>query len=226
MTERLTLSIVFLFSAALACSMGCGGTSVSEKAEPTSTKSGTASSDAASPETNSVTPTKSSDSTSPASVSNTPAPEATPKQVCERFMKLMRSGNRIAAENLLTRTALTVTTQAGLQLEPMGGPTATYNVGDVSYATTKQRLAQVECSIVDNVDGEEYEMNVTWLVRKQAMGWRISGVMLELEPGQVPDLLSFENIQDVNKIKNLAGEEAIQDLDTTRQADASTSSIK
>jgi hypothetical protein len=226
MTQRLSLAVVLLFSAGLLLSSGCGGTNVSETAEPTSTSGDNSTQVTASNATNSVPATKSNNSTSPASVDSASDPDASPEQVCQRFMKLMRSGNRIAAENLLTRTALTVTTQAGLQLEPMGGPTAVYKVGAVKYATNKQRLAQVECSIVDNVEGEEYEMNVTWLVRKQSLGWRISGVMLELESGQVPDLLSFENIQDVNRIKSLAGEDIISGDQTTRQADASTSSIK
>ncbi len=226
MTQRLSLAVALLFSAGLLVSAGCGGSSVAEKAEPTSTSTDNSTPVTASNATNSVPTTKSNNSTSPASMDNSSDPDATPAQVCQRFMRLMRSGNRIAAENLLTRTALSVTTQAGLQLEPMGGPTAVYKVGEVKYATTKQRLAQVECSIVDNVEGEEYEMNVTWLVRKQSLGWRISGVMLELESGQVPDLLSFENVQDVNRIKSLAGEDVISGEETTRQADASTSSIK
>lgn len=225
MTLRVSLILGFCLSTALFCSMGCGSKEVASQSN---------SSDAApesnvgknSTATNSVTPTKTTNLTSPAATANNvPDPGASVEEVCQRFMDLMQTGNRIAAENLLTKSALAITTQAGLQLEPMGGPTAEYKVQDVRYATTKQKLAQVECLIVDKIDGEAYEMNVTWLARKQNTGWRISGVLLELEPGQVPDLLSFENIHDVTKIKNLAGEEVIESKET-RQADASTSSIK
>ena len=149
----------------------------------------------------------------------------TPEDVCQNFMNFLRDGKRIDAENLLTRTALTVTGRAGLQLEPMGGPTATYTVNDVRFATNKAKLAQVECSIVETIDGETYEMDVTWLARKQSNGWRISGVMLELESGNVKDLLSFENMQDVTKIKNIAGSEVL-DEDPTRQAKSTEPTIK
>jgi hypothetical protein len=227
MTQRVTLFVAFCISTAIVFSVGCGGTNVANHSTAKTADRESGSSGTVSTETNSVPTTKTTNLTSPAAMTNNlPSADATAEEVCQKFMNLMQSGNRIGAENLLTTTALTVTTRAGLQLEPMGGPTAVYKVRNVRYATTKQKLAQVECSVIDTVDGEEYEMNVTWLVRKQSPGWRISGVMLELEPGQVPDLLSFENIQDVNRIKRLAGEEVIESADPTRQADASTSNIK
>lgn len=227
MTQRVNLFVAFCFSTAMVCSVGCGGSSVADKSDATTSTNDSQKTAAISTETNSVPPTKSTSSTSPATLTSAaPKGDATAEEVCHRFMNLIRSGNRIAAENLLTKTALRITTQAGLQLEPMGGPTAVYEVCDVRYATTKQKLAQVECSITDKVDGEDYEMNVTWLVRKQNTGWRISGVMLELDSGQIPDLLSFENIDDVSKIKGLAEEDVIESSDVSRQADASSPNIK
>ena len=175
--------------------------------------------------TTSVAADKLTNLTSPAPASKkNAAADSTPKEVCQAFMDFLQSGDRIAAENLLTRTALSVTTRAGLQLEPMGGPSSVFKVNDVLYATTKRKLAQVECSIVDKVDGEEYEMEMAWLVRKYSTGWRISGVMLELEPGAAKDLLSFENVQDVTRIKGLAGAEVVDDQ--SRQAKSQNSSIK
>lgn len=174
--------------------------------------------------TTSVAVEKSFNSPSPAEASKEVATDSTPDGACRKFMKLLQAGNRISAENLLTRTALTVTTGAGLQLEPMGGPTSIFKVNEVLYATNKKKLAQVECTIVDNIDGESFEMGLAWLVRKHSAGWRISGVMLELEPGKTKDLLSFENVRDVNKIKALAGAEVIDD--SSRQAKSQDSSIK
>ena len=48
--------------------------------------------------------------------------------------------------------------------------------------------------------------------------------MLELEPGKAMDLLSFENVRDVNKIKALAGAEVIDDQ--SRHAKSQDSAIK
>ena len=175
--------------------------------------------------TTSVAADKLTNLTSPAAASKKRlTADSTPKEVCQSFMSLLQSGDRIAAENLLTRTALTVTTRAGLQLEPMGGPTSVFKVNDVLYATTKKKLAQVECTIVDKVGNEKYEMDMAWLVRKHSTGWRISGVLLELDPGKAKDLLSFENVQDVTRIKGLAGADVVDDQ--SRQAKSQNSAIK
>ena len=175
-------------------------------------------------QTTSVAVEKLTNLTSPAEASKEVDTDSTPDGVCRKFMKLLQSGNRISAENLLTRTALTVTTGAGLQLEPMGGPNSIFKVNDVLYATNKKKLAQVECTILDKDDGESYEMDMAWLVRKHTSGWRISGVMLELETGKTKDLLSFENVRDVNKIKALAGVEAIDNQ--SRHSKSQDSSFK
>lgn len=176
------------------------------------------------PSTTSVAASKTETATSPAATDEIPAVDAEPEVVCRRFMELLKSGNRISAENLLTRTALTATSKAGLKLEPMGSPTAKYEMGTTRYATIKNELAQVDCIVVENVDGIDVRSPVTWLVRKQNLGWRISGLMVQLDPQRPMDLLSFENINDVQEIKRRAsGEvlEALPDSDAeTRQAKA------
>ena len=176
-------------------------------------------------QTTSVTPSKSDVETSPAAASNElPPVDSTPAEVCQRFMELLKSGNRTSAENLLTRTALTATTKAGLQLEPMGGPTARYEIGQTRFATTKNELAQVECGIVEQIDGQEIRSDVTWQVRKQSRGWRVSGLVVQFAEGQAKDLLSFENLQDVEKIKSLASGEVAEDPETRQAAAPSEAS--
>lgn len=151
----------------------------------------------------SVTPTSPVLETSPADVSTKlPPADASPSVVCEKFLDLLRSGNRLTAENLLTRSALAVTSRADLSIEPIGGPAAKYSFGEPAYATNKQKLAQVKCTITDEIDGEAYETNLTWLARKQKEGWRISGMIVQFEEGGPADLLSFESYGDVLKIKS------------------------
>ncbi|MFK7770337.1 MAG: hypothetical protein AB8B55_24210 [Mariniblastus sp.] len=207
-----------LIAAVVICLAGFQGCSNSSPEVADSKKSTETA--APSNETTTVAAVKSSDAASPATAASaTPPVDAKPEEVCIRFMNLLQSGNRIAAENLLTRTALITTTKEGLKLQPMGGPTAIYKFTDVRFATSKQKLAQVTYTITDKVGTETFEMPITWLARKQSKGWRISGVILELDEGAGPDLLSFENVADVGKIKMAAGEE-IAGAAETRQADA------
>jgi hypothetical protein len=180
-------------------------------------------------QTTTVTPSKTEVATSPAVADEKPTADSTPAEVCQRFMELLQSGNRIAAENLLTRTALTATSKAGLVLEPMGGPASRVEMGATRYATIKNDLAQVVCEVVDQVDGDEQRVEVTWLVRKQNMGWRISGLLIELDPGQPKNLLSFENINDVEELKSMAANQVLTELNSeaeTRQANAENNAVE
>lgn len=145
---------------------------------------------------------------------------ATPERVCKHFMERLQQGDRIGAENLLTRAALSTTTRANLRLEPVGSPAAKYKIMPARYATTQHRLAQVDCRIVDTIDGQPSETGITWLARRQSSGWRISGIMVDFESGQGRDLLSFESVDDVATIKMLASGEAIEESDASRQANA------
>lgn len=213
--------ILILVSALVFCS-GCGTGQVTKSDSKTSSDS-VSTENSPTSETHSVAATKVTSAMSPAPSANKAlGPDSGPDEVCLQFMKLIQSGNRVSAENLLTRTALATTTRAGLRLEPMGGPTSIYKIGEVRYATSKRKLAHVECSVIDSVDGENLEMQVVWQLHKRARGWRVSGVMLDLGPGQVKDLLSLENIQDVTKIQNLAGAELLDENRSSRQADASS----
>ena len=214
-------------SAAIICfSFFVGCNSNSEVAETTDNLSSEAQVTPAEKKTttSSVAPTKTEVAKSPAADA-LPDADAEPADICQRFMELLKSGNRIAAENLLTRAALTMTSKAGLQLEPMGGPTATYEMKATRFATIEKKLAQVDCDIVEMVDGEELRTPLTWLVRKQKRGWRISGLLLSLETDEPRDLLSFENIRDVEKIKTMAAGE-ILDQEETRQAAAKSDENK
>jgi len=177
------------------------------------------------PTTSIVAPNKLGAATSPAEVTSPlPPVDAEPDIVCLRFMELLQSGDRVSAENLLTRTALTATSKAGLQLEPMGSSQARFEMGTIRYATIKNELAHVECEIVEPGSDARDRTPLTWVVRKQNVGWRIAGLVLKLAPDQPEDFLSFENIHDVEQIKNLAAAEFDSEVEAeARQANASLS---
>jgi hypothetical protein len=170
---------------------------------------------AAKPETNTVPPSGSA-TPSPAAADET-AFDQTPEGVCQKFMEFLQADDWLSAENLLTRTATAYISKAGVKLQALGGPKSSFKIGDVMYATNLKKLAQVGCTIVDDQDSEAV-MDVTWQVRRRGKAWRISGVVLELEPGSGPDLLSFENPVDVAQIQSLAGGEVLDGDEPTRQA--------
>lgn len=198
---------------------GCGGEQSEEK---TGDKQVSALQTDLNQETKSISASQPSTESSPANVaSSLPPADASPTTVCQKFVEFLQSGDRLSAENLLTRSALAVTSRADLELEPLGGPQAQYETGEPMYATTKQKLAQVRCTVIDRIDGQSVESVLTWMVRKQKEGWRISGITIPLEDGQPEDLLSFESYADVLKIKSALADEPVV---TDRQAEATSDS--
>ncbi|MEM7457571.1 MAG: hypothetical protein AAF456_24775, partial [Planctomycetota bacterium] len=206
---------------------GCNSESPIETVEADSVTPAPAADSDSNPPTTSVAPSDQTVETSPAAASTLPPPDADPGQVCEKFLKLLKANDRMTAEQLLTHSALSVTREAELQLEPPGGPGAEFEIGAIRYATTRQKIAQVDCVVKETIDGEDLETTITWMVRSMDEGWRISGIVLTSEDESLQDLLSFENAQDVARINSmLVGDEASA---VEHQADAvqeTTTSLK
>ena len=188
--------------------------------------------------TTSILPSQSGTEGSPAQLANRNAAkksktdntfDQTPDGLCRRFMELLQADNALAAENLLTRISQMNTTKEELELKSIGGPTAKFNVGEIRYATNQKNIAQVDCKITDAGSSEPFEIELTWLVKRQKKSWRISGVMMQIDDDATPDLLSFENITDVRRIKAINDHEVLaEDVSApkTRQADAGDQTSK
>jgi len=129
-----------------------------------------------------------------------PEKDATAKQVCERFLGLLAQGERSLAEQLLTRRALKVTIDAGLELEAVGGPESTVEIEDAMYATSRGKVAQVPCTVTEK-DGKK--QSLLWMMRRSDSGWRIAGLIVDT--GKSQEFLSLENKADVAAIMGAKG---------------------
>lgn len=156
---------------------------------------------------------------SPADIS-LPDGDAGPDEICRQFVQYLAAGNRTMAEQLLTPAALSVTSAAQLQLEPVAGPSAEYQMGAPRYATSKRKICQVDCRIREELEGQTVESEITWMCRRLKDGWRIAGMMIESAPDQPKDLLSFENEQDVAQIRGSLVDEASAEIRNAAKSDA------
>jgi len=170
---------------------------------------------------------------SPANIQAKAEPKAafdqSPERLCQHFMELLQNNDSIKAETLLTRMSQMNTTKEELELKAIGGPTAKFSVGQVRYATQKKELAQVDCKVTDTSSDDPFEMEMTWVVKRNKKSWRISGVMLQLEEDAKIDLLSFENLVDVRRIKSINDEQLIaegSEPSATRQAQSNLDEMK
>lgn len=135
-------------------------------------------------------------------------PDASPEEICRRFLQCLQVGERGAAEKLLTQRALTTTKRADLNLESPGGANATFSVRTPRYATNKRELATVDCVVTEELHGQKMESTISWLLRSEPAGWRICGMILDMESGTSLDFLSFENVADVERIKSSVSADA------------------
>jgi hypothetical protein len=147
------------------------------------------------------------------------AVDAGPEEVCQRFLQCLQAGERRAAEKLLTQRALTATKRADLNLESPGGPQAKFTVDGARYATNKRELATVDCRVSEELYGQQVESTISWLLRSEPAGWRICGMILDLEQGDSLDFLSFENVADVERIKASLADDPASDGAVTAVAD-------
>ena len=229
-TSAKVLAVCLLLTTLGFCS-GCGNEASDLVATNSEAKSQTASADGSVPTSVATSPV--TNEVSPASIQATSKNKAifdqSPKQLCQRFMELLQNNDSIKAKTLLTRISQMNTTKEELELKSIGGPSAKFSVGQVRYATQKKELAQVDCKVVDTSDDDPFEMEMTWVVKRNKKSWRISGVMMQLEEDAKIDLLSFENLIDVRRIKSINDEQVIAEdsgSSATRQAKGNSENLK
>ena len=125
---------------------------------------------------------------------------SSPEDVCREFLGALAGGDHIAASQMLTNIAQIETARANLQLESPGVEGSTWEVHGAEYATAEKQVAQVKCLL--NQPGQSSQAQLTWMMRFQYNGWKISGMSIQLTESGAADLLSFENPKDLRRIQN------------------------
>lgn len=144
-------------------------------------------------------------SASPAALAPAEIPaDLGPEEICQRFLDLLSGGEVTEAERLLSKRSATVTRQAQLTLSAPAGADMHVAVEPAQYADNKQRRAMVLCRFSEPRQPDLEEAAISWMLRREPAGWRITGLVL-LENDQPVDLLSFENPSDVEGIRELLG---------------------
>ena len=126
--------------------------------------------------------------------------ESKPEEVCRLFIDSLSTGDHIAASQMLTNVAQIETARAELQLESPGSNKASWEVLEADYATSEKKIAQVRCLLQE--PGQAKTAQLTWLMRLQYNGWKISGMSIQVDGSGEVDLLSFENPMDLQRIQS------------------------
>lgn len=122
---------------------------------------------------------------------------ASPDRTVQTFLDSLRSGDDARARALLTEKARAETSRKGLVVQPPGSPDASYEIVGVKFASTQKDTAEVTSVWTEPTPSGTRSDRITWILRRAVQGWRVSGMAMELVPGHAPQLLNFEDPDDM-----------------------------
>jgi hypothetical protein len=144
----------------------------------------------------------------------------TPDHAVFEFLEAVRTGNDKQAEDMLTPVARQKTTEMQMVVAPPGSPTAKFTIGGVEYVTPEKDGAHVWCTWTDVADdqGHTRSDDIIWVLRHEAEGWRIAGMVTKVYPDKPPLILNFEDPEDMLRKQQLLHGEAAGGGDSEQPA--------
>jgi hypothetical protein len=134
---------------------------------------------------------------------------ATPEEAIQELMTAYKTGDDAKAAALLTEKSRQETERTGKSVSPPGSPNMQFKVGEVEYVNEAKDQAHVGCYISEmGPDGEKFESDVVWLMRKEPKGWRVVGIAMKPFPDLDPVYYNFEDQDDMDRKFELVNAEA------------------
>ncbi len=124
---------------------------------------------------------------------------APPDQVVQTFLDAMKHGDIATKANLLTQKAREETARENFEINPQGAAGAQFEVRPAEFLPENPNGAHVTSVWTETYPDGTIKYDVVWVLRRQAEGWRIAGMAIELVPGQPPAFLNFEDAADMAK---------------------------
>jgi hypothetical protein len=123
------------------------------------------------------------------------------------FLEAVRTGDDDKVVSLFSDEARKQAGQLNRQFAPVGSDTARYEVfPDVEYLAPDGARVRTHWTDLDS-RGEPRTDEITWMLRKEANGWRIAGMATVIFEGEPPLLLDFENMQETLRKVEMLSEE-------------------
>jgi hypothetical protein len=110
------------------------------------------------------------------------------------FLAAFRSGDDTTAEAMLTELSRKQIKEHKLVVAPPANDSVQFEIGDVEMLGDNG--ARVKAQWSDIKDGKRFTDETTWMLRKEAAGWRVAGMAAIVFPGEPSILLDFENLEE------------------------------
>ena len=127
-----------------------------------------------------------------------------PTDIVSLFLdEVRRGGQDSRAQALLTERAQSELARIGHTVQPIGSPDAQFEVTRAESVPGEPNAALVHSLWREPVNnGALQDYQVVWAVEKQSAGWRISGLAIEVDPNQPPQIVDFEDGNQMAKLLN------------------------
>jgi hypothetical protein len=119
------------------------------------------------------------------------------------FLNALRTGDSPTVESLLTSKARQELARHQLSVDVLSTPNATYQVRPPELLPTDPNGAHVSSVWTEKFEDGEETYEIIWALRRQADGWRLAGMAMELIPGKM-EFLNFEDPEDMLRKKDEA----------------------
>lgn len=129
--------------------------------------------------------------------------------VVSEFLDRVRRGGaaQVEAARLLTARAQAECQRTGLQMGSMGSPDARFEVTRAESLPDSDDAVLVHTLWIEpTAEDKEATYQVVWAMQREPEGWRISGLVMEMEPGTEPIVVDFEDGDQAVAVLGLAGE--------------------
>ncbi|NLF68170.1 MAG: hypothetical protein GX575_03845 [Candidatus Anammoximicrobium sp.] len=121
-----------------------------------------------------------------------------PAAVVAQFYEALRTGNDTAIASLLTDKAREETSKSGLGIQSQASESLSYEIGETDFVSDRLDGAHVKTMWRETgPDGRLTSTAVIWVLRKQANGWKVSGMATPVVEGELPLLFNFEEPEDM-----------------------------
>ncbi|MCA9138610.1 MAG: hypothetical protein KDB00_17685 [Planctomycetales bacterium] len=121
--------------------------------------------------------------------------ELEPTEIVSQFLDLVRRGGQDASSNeLLTKLAQQELKRIGRPFEFPGSPDTTFEVRQAFPVPDHNDMVWVHTYLTEpSQTGESLQYEVVWTLRKETVGWRVSGFVIDQGDGLEPLQFDFEN---------------------------------
>lgn len=135
-----------------------------------------------------------------------PTDTSKPAAAVSVFLDAVRRGDDDKVLDMYTVRARQEAAETDDYFLPRASDTARFQVGQVEYLA--EDGARVACAWTDlDQAGQPHTLQLLWMVRREAPGWRVAGMAAFPFPGEPPVLLDFENLDETKRTMDLLAEE-------------------